>query len=532
MAVVANLAVAVTAKTDKFRQGMRRSSSIVQRFGGQVRRVGMWLGALGAAAIAAAVGGMAILTKREMAAIDATAKLADRIGITTQALVGLQHAAEITGAGTEVLNKGLMFMLKSLGEAKQGIGEVQYALKAMNLKYEDLIRLSPDQAFLKIAGAMAKLETNAERNYVATKLFGRAGQQLVNTLALGKEGIQALVKENERLYGSLTRIDAKKVEEANDAFTRMKKSVAGMARGLAVAFAPALTKVANALTSAFIWIRTELPGIVKTAFARILRGVEIFRDAFLRSFIMAEFLIKNWRTVVEMQMVKAALAIVMFANNLKHHFTVVVPAMAKYMVETLIKMGRNIDRLTINLGRNLVRLAANLPALISGKMKVADIWKPLTEGLTKTFGEIPRIAARGLTPLEKRMGETIERMKKNLAKNFLEHFEKRFKELGGGVDLMQKLEDWFAKFQAGPAFKAPPFGGGGIEAPGEARREQRPAALLKGTVEAYSAALKGGTAEKQQEKTTKKVQEVKEKIQETNEILRENRDLEPAIVSF
>ena len=46
---------------------------------------------------AAGVGGLGYVIKQQMEAIDSTAKLSDRLGISTENLVSLQHAAKLAG---------------------------------------------------------------------------------------------------------------------------------------------------------------------------------------------------------------------------------------------------------------------------------------------------------------------------------------------------------------------------------------------------------------------------------------------------
>jgi len=549
MATVANLNVAVTARTRKFRRGMKRSQGIVSRFAGTVARAGVKLAAFSAVSAAAGATVLGFFVRKEMKAVDATAKLSDRIGIATEKLVGLQHAAEITGAGTEVLNKGLMFQSKALGEAKQGIGEARYALDALGLKVDDIIKMSPDQAFLTIAESMKGLATQSERNYVATKLYGRAGQKLVNTLSLGSAGLREMVEESRRLYGSLTRVDARKIEQANDAIQRTKTSFRGLIRGLAVRMAPTITKVANVITRGFILIREKvapivggiatmarekLSRLVKWAmpliraygavlvsyFGMIWEGIKIvgnfigriftrlfpqvkgfssamtdMRDLVIFSLITVQFVFQNWRDYVRLYLVQGAYNIEKFANQVKHIFTVAIPTYARYLLNSLGALNRNIDKLFRNLGGNLGRFATSLPALITGKLKIGDIWQPLLGGMETVFGKMPKIAERKIGVIEKVLGDRAKDLKDALGGKFQKFFAERMKELGKLPEwLAGLLKDW-NELGKKPKDGQDITGTGGQEeagAGGEATAlpTTSPAALQKGTVAAYSAITK------------------------------------------
>lgn len=257
---VGNLVVRLSAQTQRFQRGMAGARGTLNRFasgiGGLIRRVGglgMALAGIGGAA------GMALMVRSSFKSIDAAAKLSDQIGITTEKLVGLRHAAEITGTGGAKLDAALQVMQKRLGEvALKGTGAAAPALEAIGLSAKELIRLSPDEQFRAIADAMGGLSTQSERNAVTANIFSRANQALVNTLALGSKGLDEMQSEAERLGLTFSRVEAAKIEEANDAITRMKSAIGAVANTLAIALAPTVQKVAE-------WFVSITPKIQETA---------------------------------------------------------------------------------------------------------------------------------------------------------------------------------------------------------------------------------------------------------------------------
>ena len=264
---IGSLVVSLSTKTTAWRKGLagagRNVSSLVSKVGGGIKNVTK----IGAAMGAAAIGGIALFTKRSFASIDATAKLARQIGIEIDQLRGLKHAAEITGAGQESLVKGLGFLSKALGEAKTGIGEGKQALESLGLSADELAEMPVDQAVGQIADEMNKLTTQSEKAFVASKLFGRGGLALVNTLALGSKGLQEMTEGTIRLQGGLSAIDAAKVESANDAVSDLGISWKGLFERIAVSVAPAVQSIAEFATKGTLWIRDMLsttgPSIVK-----------------------------------------------------------------------------------------------------------------------------------------------------------------------------------------------------------------------------------------------------------------------------
>ena len=159
MALLGKISVNLTASTARFEKGLARARKRARAFGRSIGRMGARAAKFGAVAGGVAVTGLAYMTSRAMSSIDATAKLSDRIGITTERLAGLRHAAEITGAGAATMDKSLQFMAKTLGEAETGIGEGKQALEKLGLSLDALLGKRPDEQFALLAERVSSLAT-------------------------------------------------------------------------------------------------------------------------------------------------------------------------------------------------------------------------------------------------------------------------------------------------------------------------------------------------------------------------------------
>lgn len=238
----------------------------------------------GAAVAAASAAAAAALVKHNMGTIDALAKTADKIGETTEQLAGMRHAAELSGAGAATMDKALMNLSRKASEAAAGIGEARGVIKELGIDAAELARQSPAEQFRMIADALGPIENRADKVRIAFKLFEAEGVSLLNTMDMGREGINAAVNEADRLGLALSRIDAAKVEAANDAMTRAKAATEGVANTLTVALAPYIeavtTKFIEAGVAADGW-KDEILSGVKVAIngaARIAdawRGLEL-----------------------------------------------------------------------------------------------------------------------------------------------------------------------------------------------------------------------------------------------------------------
>ena len=289
MAVISTLAVNLTARTAAFDKGMRKSATRVSAFSAVAKKASMRLKMFGVAMVAVATAAVGAMVRSQLKMIDATAKLSDRMGIATEKIIGLRHAAEIMGATNEMVDKSLEMFVRRLGEVKAGTGEAKRALEMMGTTANELIQMSPDKAIYKIADALNKMESTSEKAAAAYWLFGRSGTKLLNTLSLGSEGLALMQKEAEKLGITFNRDAAAKVEKFNDAMNRLGKVASGVGQDLAIGLAANVGKVAVAF--AF------LADIVVIPFRIIQAGVAtamvVFADFLKEVSQVAEFFGKD-----------------------------------------------------------------------------------------------------------------------------------------------------------------------------------------------------------------------------------------------
>lgn len=238
MATLGSLAVAVRADPKGLVKGLRRAKKAVRSFTRSVPGLNAVFSKTTAIIGGLAAGGLAAFVKSQADAIDTTSKLADRLNATTEGLVGLQHAANISGSSTEGLNKSIEKMVRSIGQAEQGLMTQQRAFKLLGLEIDDLAGMKADEAFIEVADALSKVGNASDQAAIAADIFGRSGVELLNTLQLGRGGLEDMRREADELGLTFSRIDGKMVENANDAMTRAKAVIQGVGRTLAVELAP------------------------------------------------------------------------------------------------------------------------------------------------------------------------------------------------------------------------------------------------------------------------------------------------------
>lgn len=200
--------------------------------------------------IAAALGGAAI--RSIVSSADEMQKLSQRLGISTEALSQLKHAADLTGVSFNTMTSGLQRMTRNVAEAAQGTGTAVKALQELGVSALDLNRLSPEQQFEVLAEAMKGVENQSDRVRLAIRLFGNDGAALLQTMEGGADAIRAMRIEADELELTLSQTEADAIASMNDAFGRMTSAIMGAVRSLVAFFAPALEAIADFLTRVFV----------------------------------------------------------------------------------------------------------------------------------------------------------------------------------------------------------------------------------------------------------------------------------------
>lgn len=205
-------------------------------------------------ALALAAGGLAIgyMIKQSLTAIDTLGKTASKIGTTTEALSSLQFAGTQTGVTIETVNMAAQRFTRRLAEAAKGTGEAKGALKELNIDAEELKKKSLDEQMLQLADAFGNVTTSADKVRLAMKLFDSEGVALVNTLALGRQGLKDMFIEADQLGLVMSGKAAKGVEKANDSLSKLFGLFTGLRNQITANLAPAIEALSNTIKDKFL----------------------------------------------------------------------------------------------------------------------------------------------------------------------------------------------------------------------------------------------------------------------------------------
>jgi len=202
--------------------------------------------AAAAVTVALAAAGAAMI-RSGLSSVDAQAKLAASLDTTVASIQVLERAGDLAGVSMGQVEQATAQLTRRLSQAAAGTGPAVDALRRLRLSAEDLQRLPLDARIATIQEALGQFVPEAERAAVASQLFGDRAALVftrIDTATLRQ------ATEDVLAFGVVVSdADAGQIERTNDAISRLGLIWRGVSNQLAVAAAPALETVANALAA-------------------------------------------------------------------------------------------------------------------------------------------------------------------------------------------------------------------------------------------------------------------------------------------
>jgi len=197
--------------------------------------------AVGAAGTAAAV---FVLVKalealfRLASTAEQLSNLAQKAGVAASALRGLQQAFTDAGVPAESLSTGLRFL-------NQAIERGDETLAAMGITTKDT-----RQALFQLADAYAATADGPAKATNATKLLGRAGQELIPILNRGGAALQAMMANADAAGVGISKGLLARLIELDNGLDDVKLRLAGLKQQFVLAFLPVGEQIIPILSAA------------------------------------------------------------------------------------------------------------------------------------------------------------------------------------------------------------------------------------------------------------------------------------------
>lgn len=206
-------------------------------------------GAFAAVGIGIAARALASFVKSGADAADQLGKMAQKAGLSTEAMSGLAYAAKLGDVPIDDLGGALAKLSKAMAGAAEGGKEQIAAFKELRVKATDAegnLR-QVGMVLEDIADAFAGAEDGAGKAALAMAIFGKSGASLIPWLNGGAKGIRAATDEAEAFGLIVSDETSKAADEFNDNLDRMKALGEGLAVTISAELAPSLNALSNAL---------------------------------------------------------------------------------------------------------------------------------------------------------------------------------------------------------------------------------------------------------------------------------------------
>lgn len=249
--------------------------------------------AKGVAAIGtAAAAGFAVLVKRSLDAADNIAKVADSIGISTDALQEYRFAADLSGVSTEALDSGFQAFAKRIGELRAGTGTLLTFLNKMDPAFAGLVQRadSTEEALDLLLKKIGSFESQSDRAALSAAAFGRsAGVDMTNLVRGGTEALEEMRRKARDLGLVMSEDLLRNAETTKDQLTLLAAVIKTKVTVEILKLAPEIGRLAERFTEGLpkliAWVRQFgewaglLDKIAPTKLQRVAAAIEAINKA-------------------------------------------------------------------------------------------------------------------------------------------------------------------------------------------------------------------------------------------------------------
>lgn len=227
------------------RRKLKEAAADLTKFGkdaeGSISRLTTPLGMLqsrfAAISVALTSGTFSVFAKSTIDAADSLNDLSQRVGVGIRSLAGYKLAADQSGVSLESVAKGI----KAFSSYAAENGAV---LKKLGIDSKDA-----DHAMVQLADIFQAMPDGMQKTALATKLFGKAGLDLIPMLNLGSRGLQE-ARDKAAAYGDKMAELAPQADQFNDRLEELKLASSAAGINIVTSLMPALTRIATAMAEA------------------------------------------------------------------------------------------------------------------------------------------------------------------------------------------------------------------------------------------------------------------------------------------
>ena len=225
-------------------KSIQGAAAKVPVFGGALAGLASPAG-LAAAGIGLVVGGLTKMVTKTLAVGRALGEARERTGVATEAWQIYSRAVEETNGDAGSLERVVLRLSKSIGDANTGNKAAQQGFDRLGLSWEELAAVSPDEAMKRVIGAANESLSATDGASVKAALLGRSYTNLGGFANLTTAEITALTDSVAENAVTMSGDQVTAVDNFDSALRTLRDSVGGLTTGIGSALIPILTNVIN-----------------------------------------------------------------------------------------------------------------------------------------------------------------------------------------------------------------------------------------------------------------------------------------------
>jgi len=227
-----------------FARGLRNMEEGANKAGSKIASSfeGMAKGGVASLAAAFSVGAIVAFGKSVMDFAGDLQDSSDAMGITTDALQGLNAVFLAGGSDAETTKKGLITLTRSLQDiATTADGPARKALDALGISFADIAGLTADEAMYVIADAMKAATDKGAALDAAMTLLGKSASKMAPALFGGAAAMREIAATSPKISDE----DIKAIADMGDAWDALGTSIKVAAANAFSYFSKIKTETAN-----------------------------------------------------------------------------------------------------------------------------------------------------------------------------------------------------------------------------------------------------------------------------------------------
>jgi hypothetical protein len=261
--VIGALMVSLGLDSAQYTTGLKRAQGEAVAFQGKLGPIGQALSqmagigktfaiGLGAGLATAGLSNLGATVRGVVADLGGLQDAADRIGLGTEDLQGLQAGFKLAGVDIADTNSALEIFAERLGSAAEGQGALAPILKRAGIALRDQRgEMRPTLDLLRdLAALMQAAGSEQERLALAQDAFGKGGRSLVLALQGGPQAVDEIIRSAREAGLVLDESLVKRAAELDDKFDLLTMRVAAWAKATVIGAADVVAGWTEAGTAA------------------------------------------------------------------------------------------------------------------------------------------------------------------------------------------------------------------------------------------------------------------------------------------